>query len=317
MNDGSHFTADLRCWVLLVGALVLLAALAARPGPSAFAQGVETSLKGRKDLLFAETFETTDWFKRWGLKTVPQNLQLVAEKAADGKPNAVAKILFKKGDNWGSGWSWNVEAPVDEAYLRYYVKWDAGFDFDRGGKTPGLMGWAPGKQAGWGGRPVHGDDGFSCRVCWGRRGSLVMYTYHADMKDQYGDGFPTSIDGRRESLQAGKWYCFELHMKLNTPGAKAGEKGANDGLLELWVDGALVGRKDGLRFRDLPTMKIDNLFINAYFGGTWTSPKDQYIYYDNIILATKPIGPLGAKSAEEKPEGDRKSGGKFTPPPGY
>ena len=300
----------------LCATMAILVALAQRSDSRAFGQGAETSLAGRRDVLFAETFETTEWFKHWGLKQVPQNLQLVAEKTAGGTPNAVAKILFKKGDNWGSGWSWNVATPVDEAFLRYYVKWDANFAFDQGGKTPGLMGWAPGKQAGWGGRKVHGDDGFSCRVCWGRRGSLVMYTYHADMKDIYGDGFPTAIDGRKESLQSGTWYCFEVHMKLNTPGTKAGEKGKNDGLLELRVNGALVGRKDGIRFRDLPTMKIDNLFINAYFGGTWTSPKDQYIYYDNIVLATKPIGPLGAKSAEDKPEAD-KSGGKFAPPPGW
>ncbi len=308
MNDRFHVAADLRCWIALAAMLALPAA--------AFAQGTETSLKGRADVLLAETFETVDWFKRWGRKELPQNFQVAPEKAADGKPNAVAKVLFKKGDNWGSEWSLSIQPSLDEAYLRYYVKWEAGFDFGQGGKTPGLMGWAPGKQAGWGGRTVHGDDGFSSRVCWGRRGSLVMYTYHADMKGQYGDGFRTSIDGRRESLRAGRWYCFELHMKLNTPGAKPGEKGKNDGLVELWVDGALVGRQDGLRFRDIPTLKIDNLFVNAYFGGSWTSPKDQYIFYDNIVLATKPIGPIGAKPPDDKPEGG-KSGGKFSPPPGW
>jgi hypothetical protein len=161
-------------WALVIGSFVALAALPCR---DAFAQAIEPALKGRRDVLFFETFDAADWFKRWGVKTAPQNLQLVAEKPENGRGGGVAKILFRKGENYGSSWSLKISPPLDEAWLRYYVKWDKGFDFDQGGKTPGFMGWAPGRQAGWGGRPVHGDDGFSCRVCWGRRGSLVMYTY--------------------------------------------------------------------------------------------------------------------------------------------
>ena len=67
-----------------------------------------------------------------------------------------------------------------------------------------------------------------------------------------------------------------------------------------------------MRFRDLATMKIDNLFINAYFGGTWTSPKDQHVFYDNIVLATKPIGLVGATEDKTK-----RPGGRFELPPGY
>ena len=47
-------------------------------------------------------------------------------------------------------------APV--LYLRYYVKFPAGFDFSRGGKLPGLYGGPVGSESGG-----HHGDGFSTR----------------------------------------------------------------------------------------------------------------------------------------------------------
>jgi hypothetical protein len=102
-------------------------------------------------------------------------------------------------------------------------------------------------------------------------------------------------------------------MKLNTPGTKPGEKGKNDGLVELWIDGKPAGKKTDVRFRDIPQLKITQLFVNAYFGGLWSSPKDQYIYYDNMALAKSYIGPVGAKAEGTETEGTRK----VNPPPGY
>ena len=275
------------------------------------AQTIERGLRGRKDILFFESFETTDWFKRWGERRVPRNLQLVRDRSADDGGRSVAKILFQRGAHYGSGWQLKIDPPLEEAYLRYYVKFDEGFDFGRGGKTPGLMGWAPGQQAGWGGRRANGRNGFSTRVCWGRGGTVTMYTYHADQRTIYGDGFRTELDGRRKLWVPGRWYCMELHMKLNTPGRAPGEKGEHDGIVELWLDGRRIGRRTDVRFRDIGEMKIDQLFVNAYFGGTWTSPKNQYIYYDNFVLARNYIGPVGAAGST-----DTKSG-RFTPPPGY
>jgi hypothetical protein len=164
------------------------------------------------------------------------------------------------------------------------------------------MGWAPDKAAGWGGRRADGANGLSCRICWNQRQEIIMYTYHADQNSRYGDGFKAMRDGKPVRWEAGRWYCMEVHMKLNTPAAGAGEQGKRDGLVELWMDGEQIGREEGLRFRDIPTLKIDRLFVNAYFGGWHTSPKDQRIFYDNFVMATEYIGPTVA--VDEAQEGE-------------
>jgi len=294
------------------GVIVAASAAVMMCAADASAQTLEPGLKGRKDILFFEPFETADWWKRWGLRTPPRNLTLLREASVTDVGRAVAKIRFIRGGHYGSGWSWKIAPALEEAYLRYYVKFEKGFDFGRGGKTPGMMGWAPGRQAGWGGRRANGTNGFSTRICWSRDGAITMYTYHADQKTIYGDAFETRTADGLARWTPDRWTCMELHMKLNTPGARRGEKGKHDGIVELWRDGELIGRKADVRFRDLPTMKLDNLFVNAYFGGTWTCPRDQHIFYDNIVLAKGPIGPVGAK-----PKKDPKKSGRFELPPGY
>ena len=310
MPDYPHPEHASRTPAALVMAAIIMSILLIGAGDKRPAR--EVALRDRKDILIHERFESPDWYKNWGMKSVPRNLTLVSDKSASRRGKTGAKILFKKGGHYGSGWQWKIDPPLEEAYFRYYVKFEKGFEFSRGGKTPGLMGWAPGEQAGWGGRRANGKNGFSTRICWGRRGTIQMYTYHADQKSIYGSGFPTSLKGERRLWKPDKWYCMEMRMKLNTPATKPGGKGKHDGIIELWRDGKLIGRKTDVRYRDLPTMKIDCLFINAYFGGMWECPKDQHIYYDNFVLATKPIGVFGEKKTDSK-----KTTGKFSPPPGW
>src|SRR5437660_1150006 len=77
----------------------------------------------------------------------------------------------------------------EEIYFRYYLKFDE--DWKRatsGGKLPGMSGTYG--KAGWGGRPVHGDDGWSARGLYVTRPgddstAIGFYCYHADMRGKY------------------------------------------------------------------------------------------------------------------------------------
>ena len=109
----------------------------------------EPGLAQRRDILYFEDFEshgeentTTDpGFVLFGTK--------------------VLKVLYQAGQNGTVG---KPRSPrfdgLDRAHLRFYVMFEEGYEFHRGGKLMGFMGWAPGKRAGWGGRKVHGDDGW-------------------------------------------------------------------------------------------------------------------------------------------------------------
>ena len=278
-----------KVWILIIAG----SALCAQASAASRVQPMEKGLEGRDDILFTETFETHDWFTRWWLTDIPNNTRVVRDETAPGPDKKVVEITWAKNNHFGAAWSKRIEPGLDEVYARWYVKFPEGFNFARGGKTPGLMGWAPGKVGGWGGRRVDGTNAFSCRICWDRDRSINMYTYHADQRSNFGYSFRTIENGHPVRWQPKRWYCMELHLRLNTPGAKPGERGKRDGLIELWMDDKLIGHVEGVRFRHVAELKIDRLFINAYFGGRRTSPRKQVILYDNFVVAKKKIGPIG------------------------
>ena len=193
------------------------------------------------------------------------------------------------------GWHFLDEsgAEPEEAYFRYYLRfaddWEQTVD---GGKMPGFAGTYG--VAGWGGRPSDGTNG------WSARGSFYLsvtednplagttplgnYVYHADMTGSYGDVWLWQED-YRGLLTDNRWYCIEQYIKMNTPTV-------NDGVLRTWVDGRLAFEKTDLRFRDIETLKIEEVWMNVYHGGTAPSPHDQHLYIDNLVIATSYIGPM-------------------------
>jgi hypothetical protein len=40
------------------------------------------------------------------------------------------------------------------------------------------------------------------------------------------------------------------------------------------------------------TLKIEQIWMNVYHGGTTPSPRDQHLYVDNVVVAKKYIGPM-------------------------
>ena len=39
-------------------------------------------------------------------------------------------------------------------------------------------------------------------------------------------------------------------------------------------------------------MKIEQIWMNVYHGGKKPSPHDQHLFIDNVVIATKYIGPM-------------------------
>lgn len=79
-----------------------------------------------------------------------------------------------------------------------------------------------------------------------------------------------------------RWFCIEVHMKLNTPGQ-------SDGLFAFSVDGKQEAQKTGLNWRGTyTTYGINTITLENWINGGPTQTQDRY--FDNFVVSSRPIG---------------------------
>lgn len=135
-------------------------------------------------------------------------------------------------------------------------------------------------------------------------GNLEVYVYHPEQRDIWGDLFfptgrvlpydsvpgnfgPTFISRPNVIPQLGRWYCYEVMVKANTPGQR-------DGRIAFWVDGALTADFPNLRLRDTTSLKIDRVDLSLHGNGGIQATTRKW--YDNVVIAKSYIGPMGGPS---------------------
>ena len=208
--------------------------------------------------------------------------------------NAALNLGYKFQDETGS--------EPEEIYFRYYLRF--GDDWNQtvdGGKMPGISGTYG--VAGWGGRPVDGTNGWSARGSFAETmppdnplaglHPMGTYCYHADMAGQYGDIWRWKRD-YRGFLPNNEWHSVEQYLKMNT-------LAQNDGIIRAWIDGRLAFEKTDIHFRDVATLKVEQIWMNIYHGGTDVSPYDQHVYIDNVVIASSYIGPMNTGAVDTTP----------------
>ena len=255
-----------------IGVAAGLAMLAASSGG---AQERTTSMKP----VLAEDFETDSGAV---YRTLARDPRLVAV-AGEGVGGSRALRTTYVGGPTGSGVMARA-IPLGEAgsdyTLNYDVRFDRDFQFVRGGK---MHGFGPARSV-TGGDPLR-PDGWSARVMWREKGRPVTYTYHQDQRDKYGDDGPAVAPF---AFALDRYYAVSLHVRLNDP------ESAN-GLVRLYVDGALVSAQEGLRLRSVASKDslIGNFLFSTFHGGhdpSWAPRNaagayvDVHAYYDNIAV---------------------------------
>jgi hypothetical protein len=248
-----------------------------------------------KDILLFEDFEDDNYQQRWrthwgsavGAGTVESPSQYVFAG------NRSAYVENKKGrhDAMGAG-QYVPEIPIDEvAYFRLYLRLQEGFSTGTTNqvKLIAMRGAVDlEKTYGGAGRKSTGTT-FSVDLCIDDSRSLHFYYYHPDQLGGWGDiTYCKTSFFRSAKISPGKWYCLELMLRNNIPRQKNGQ-------LSAWLDGKLIGNVERLRFRNTEEAKIRRFAVYNYFGGdnAWqTSPKDQRIYVDNLVISRQPIGCL-------------------------
>lgn len=258
----------------------------------------EQALESRRDVWMVERFEDADWIERWE-HGGNESFELVSDPDEAGfvpLDGRALKVTLRRGRNMGLNAHYRFarqgrQQEPDEIYFRYYLRlgnnWDPTVD---GGKLPGISGTY--NRAGWGMRRSDGLNGWSARGAFfqwrgpeaGPNRSIGSYVYHAGMDQPSGDalGWPLGPTG---SLEKNRWYSVEQHVKLNTPGLA-------DGVVEAWIDGQLVFRRDDYRFRDIDQLHIESVWMNVYHGGLAKPAKDMSLYIDNVVISDRYIGPM-------------------------
>jgi hypothetical protein len=281
-------------------AAILATAISIFAGPLALlaqdaANRAEPELAKRGDVLLVCDFETDDWWTAWGSRRQPVNTLLVSGDKAHGLRGRSLQVTTPRADHMGTSFAYKFRerlgAEPDEIYFRYYLKFDPDWQHaTSGGKLPGISGTYG--KSGWGGRKVNGSDGWSARGLFETRNgadstAIGFYCYHADMRGRYGENWRF-----QPRLLHGRWYCVEQYCKLNTPGDSGG-RGASDGTLRGWIDGQVAFEKTDIRFRDVASLKIEEVWVNVYHGGATPVPsEDIHLYLDNLVIARQPIGPM-------------------------
>lgn len=271
--------------------------------PAGIASGfrADVGIEAHPAVVFADRLERARLADDW---TTAQLVQARVVRAGDepglapAQPRHSLRVTIPRGENLGLDLRFDFLAKrqkePQEIYLRYYLRvdpeWMTSAD---SGKLPGFGGTYG--KAGWGGRPWDGQQGWSARGGFGkpaaaghpahRRLPLGSYVYHAGNRSPYGDTYLWGGARGGAFIEANRWYCVEQHIRLNTPGK-------SDGVLRAWVDGQPVFERRGFRLRDTPAIRIENIWMDVYMGGTKPAVRDMTLHIDHVVVATRYIGPM-------------------------
>jgi hypothetical protein len=263
---------------------------------------IEKSLAVRDDIVFFGGFEEgyndASWKSRWGIpwinraednKVVSGGFQgdkSLRVKYPEGGVGPVETggqfpMVFRNMDGLQDGL-------YRELYARYYVKFEEGFDFNRGGKLPGLMGGGDSWGRSGGNQP-DGTNGWTLRFMWRSEGKLVIYAYVPKSENGKwgGDRWGQDIDCDFKAEQ-GKWHCIEQYVNVGTPGK-------DDGKLKVWIDGVERLNIDDMRFWNVENDlgPVGGIFFSTFHGGNsadWAPRKDSYAQFDGFAAAKKRVG---------------------------
>jgi len=174
--------------------------------------------------------------------------------------------------------------PMKEYYISYWLRFSNDFSWgtaNEGGKLPGLSG---GKKCS-GGETCDGTNGFTARFMWRKDGIAVLYLYHMDKPDTYGEDFPL-INARNDTMYftKGQWINIVEWMKVNSGTNKDGE-------VQVWFNGTGVLNLDSLQFVTNGDM-VDAFYFSTFHGGndtSWSPQNDCYIWFDDIVVTTDRI----------------------------
>lgn len=165
-----------------------------------------------------------------------------------------------------------------EYYFGHWIKWSPGFTWNAIGTKIDYI-WARDKTPTLNAYPY-----VATRVNSGGNGLVIdvgIDTPHSRYCNRTSPTFAT-----------GRWYWFEIHVKLNTLGSR-------NGVVEIWVDDVQCMSYTDVRIMDINTTWGSFLHSPEWGGGGGTIPATQYIWVDHSVISKSRIGRPGSTSAND------------------
>jgi FG-GAP-like repeat len=282
--------------------------------------GIASRYPGDKNIasdpavIFADDFESytsVDQIKaRWGRGGGLPRMRIATESAnvfSGGQSVEFAMPITTV--ETGISLSRALSPERDTVYIRYYQKFDAGYNISGSSHSGVTLG---AHYVGPGIKPPADGTGFFLFFLQNNILNLAgesapgfshLYVYWPKQRSQFGDHwYPNGIvipGGQGDWLLnpsqypdfrvmpnfqplRDRWYCVELMVRANTPGQ-------NNGEVKYWIDGQVIGAFPNLNVRSISTLKMDSTQISLH---AHHSERVNKKWHDNVVIATKYIGPM-------------------------
>jgi len=184
-------------------------------------------------------------------------------------------------------WNNSDASQFQTMLLSYEVSFDAGFDWVKGGKLPGLRGGLNSTGCS-GGLQGTGSDCFTARVMWRMNGAGEVYAYIPTTNGLCSQSditcnsdFGISIDRGSFNFMAGQWNRITMLVQLNNPSNVA------NGNIDLYFNDLKAVSQQNLQIRNASKLGVNGLYFSTFFGGedeSWATPNTTHTYFRNFQL---------------------------------
>ncbi|EKM53798.1 polysaccharide lyase family 14 protein [Phanerochaete carnosa HHB-10118-sp] len=188
-----------------------------------------------------------------------------------------------------------------EVVMSYEVLFEDGWEWQRGGKLPGIYGGIGAFAYGCsGGRQESRCKCFDLRLMWRQGGKSELYAY-IPLNDTNTAALLNVPQSHRNpdygfSVGRGLWTFAPGHWTVVAERVRMNTVGHADGEIEVFIDGQSVLHATGLILRDTDAAEssVQGLHFQTFFGGSseeWACPKDQKAWFTNVsgaILRAEP-----------------------------
>jgi hypothetical protein len=270
-------------------------------------------------VLFADDFEsvssTSGLTTKWSQTFSPSNIRIATEAGSFfGGSKAVEFTVPQQSAEGSAAVVKQISPEQDVLFLRFYSKFDGSYNVvgsSHNGSSISARYCCPGEPADGANKFLVNFETARFDTEFANPGKLGIYAYHPDQRDQWGDfffptglvspftgvpfNFGTNFVSRPDVIpQLGRWYCYEIMVRANTPGQR-------DGRIALWLDGVIIADFQNLRLRETTSLKIDKFDLDLYVKSNTLGTARKW--YDNVVAAKSYIGPVKSGSSSSQPGG--------------